>query len=146
MPDPPARLAMLVEQHVWAHASDRLATLVTDTELRALRGAQLKQVVALRDAYEAAWRSTVEAGAEAGLFRVHHPRLAARALLEMATGVSHWFSAKGPLGLEALCNLYADWALAMVRAERSPGAPIRRPDLDLPLPDHFLPGAAEAAG
>lgn len=135
--DPAARLAMVVEQHVWAHATDRLRTLVSDTEVRALSGANRKQVLALRDDYEAAWRAAVRVGVEAGVFQTDHVDVAARALLQMATGVSHWFSPRGKLKLEALCNVYSDWALALVRAH-GPAGPVRRADLDLPAPAHYL--------
>lgn len=135
--DPSARLAIIVEQHVWAHASDRLRTLVSDTEVRALSGKQRKDVLALRDEYEGAWRGAVRYGVEQGVFEVAHVDLAARALLQMATGVSHWFSPRGELKLEDLCREYSDWALAMVRAQAAGGA-IRRADLTLPPPTHFV--------
>lgn len=135
--DPAARLAIIVEQHVWAHATDRLRTLVSDTEVRALSGAQRKQVLALRDDYENAWREAVRHGVAAGVFETGHVDVAARALLQMATGVSHWFSPRGELRLEALCREYSDWALALVRA-RGAGGPIRRADLTLPAPTYFL--------
>jgi AcrR family transcriptional regulator len=131
-PDPAARLCMLVEQHVWAHASDRLATLVTDTELRALSGERRARVLAIRDAYEDHWRKAVGNGAASGRFDVAIPDLTARALLQMATGVSHWFSPSGQLQLEALCHEYADAALALVRARGEGGRALRRADLELP--------------
>src|ERR1044071_6606272 len=62
LPAPSECLAMLIEQHVWAHVTDRLAKIVTDTELRALSGERRDRVVALRDAYEGLWRQTVEDG------------------------------------------------------------------------------------
>jgi hypothetical protein len=123
---------MLVEQHVWAHASDRLATLVTDTELRALSGERRARVLAIRDAYEDHWRKAVGNGAASGRFDVAIPDLTARALLQMATGVSHWFSPSGQLQLEALCHEYADAALALVRARGEGGRALRRADLELP--------------
>ncbi|PZQ64237.1 MAG: TetR family transcriptional regulator [Phenylobacterium zucineum] len=138
--DPAAQLAQIVEQHVWSHARDRLQTLVSDTEVRALTGKARTEVLALRDAYEGAWRQAVENGVGQGLFETGAPALTARALLQMATGVSHWFSPRGPLKLEALCAEYADWSLGMVRAARE-GRPIRRADLALPRPDHYLSAA-----
>ena len=46
--DPATALCAIVEHHVWAHASDRLATLVTDTELRALAGDRRRVVLEVR--------------------------------------------------------------------------------------------------
>ncbi|MFC3714272.1 TetR/AcrR family transcriptional regulator [Sphingoaurantiacus capsulatus] len=136
--DPATALCAIVEHHVWAHASDRLATLVTDTELRALSGDRLKDVLTLRDEYEGLWRGAVEAGVEAGVFSTAHPNLAARALLQMATGVSHWFSAKGRLKLDELCRTYADNALALLRATDPDGKPLVRADLNVPSPTRYL--------
>lgn len=135
--DAASRLAIIVEQHVWCHASDRLATLVTDTEVRALSGARRTRVVALRDQYEGHWRSAIRYGLKQGTFEVNDPDTAARALLQMSTGVSHWFSGRGKLTLEVLCREYSDWALSLVRARNSRG-PIRRDDLELPAPTHYL--------
>jgi AcrR family transcriptional regulator len=135
--DPAARLAMIVEQHVWAHATDRLRTLVSDTEVRALSGAHRAKVLALRDDYEAAWRAAVRHGVDEDVFETGHVDVAARALLQMATGVSHWFSARGELSLDSLCRDYSDWALAMLRAHRG-RVSVRRADLELPAPTHFL--------
>lgn len=134
---PVEALASLVEHHVWAHASDRLSAIVTDTELRALSGARLRRVVKLRDDYEHCWRDIVQSGVREGQFETGHADLAARAILEMATGVSHWYSPSGKMRLEDLCAEYADWALALLRAKRG-GRTVRRADLDLSPPHHYL--------
>lgn len=137
MPAPADRLAMLVEQHVWAHATDRLAKLVTDTELRALTGERRDRILALRDSYEALWRACINQGSTQNIFDISHPRITAMTLLEMCTSVSHWYSPTGELPLGTLCHLYADQALALARATHNNHA-IRREELDLPQPDHFL--------
>lgn len=137
--DPAIALCTIVEHHVWAHASDRLATLVADTELRALSGDRLKSVLAIRDEYEGLWRQAVEAGVTSGQFNTAHPTLSARALLQMATGVSHWFSAKGRLKLDELCRTYADNALALLRATDAKGKPLHRSELTVPAPTAYLP-------
>lgn len=136
--DPATALCAIVEHHVWAHASDRLATLVTDTELRALAGERRRVVLEVRDEYEALWRAAVNAGARDRVFVAPHPDLSTRALLQMATGVSHWFSPKGQMKLGELCRTYADNALALLRAQRPDGGMIRRDQLDVPAPDHYL--------
>jgi AcrR family transcriptional regulator len=136
--DPAAALCAIVEHHVWAHASDRLATLVTDTELRALADERLRLVLAVRDEYEALWRAAVSDGAHAGIFTAPHPNLSTRALLQMATGVSHWFSPGGQMRLPELCRTYADNALALLRAEGKDGRPIRRDQLSVPASNHYL--------
>jgi AcrR family transcriptional regulator len=136
---PVERLAMMVEQHVWAHGSDRLTTLVGDTEVRALTGERRERILALRDGYEALWRAAVEDGVAHGVFDVERPKITAIALLEMCTGVSHWYRPTGEVPLDVLCGLYADNALGLVRATAQ-GEPVRRADLRLAPPDHFLSG------
>lgn len=130
---PEARLAALVERHVWFHAVHQLATIVTDTELRALSGDARASVIARRDRYERAWRGVVAEGAAEGVFRVDDPRIATTALLQMCTGVAHWYQPTGPLTLTRLCRIHAGLALAMVRASRD-GAAVSAEDLELPSP------------
>lgn len=137
LPAPCERLALLVEQHVWAHVTDRLAKIVTDTELRALSGERRDRVVALRDSYEAQWRATVEEGIAGGVFTATQPKALTIGLLEMCTAVSHWYRLDGELELRELCRAYADGGLALMRAARN-GRPVRRADLDLGEPDRFL--------
>ncbi|WP_141580306.1 TetR/AcrR family transcriptional regulator [Actinomadura sp. WMMA1423] len=134
---PSEQLAMLIEQHVWAHVTDRLAKIVTDTELRALSGDRRERVIALRDAYESVWRSTVEDGVAARVFTVPNTKALTIGLLEMCTAVSHWFRPSGELELHELCRTYADGGLALMRAARD-GRPVRRADLDIGEPTRFL--------
>ena len=134
---PCERLAMLIEQHVWAHVTDRLAKIVTDTELRALSGERRDRVVALRDAYEGLWRQTVEDGIAAGVFTASHPKALTIGLLEMCTAVSHWFRSSGHLGLRDLCRGYAEGGLGLMRATAN-GRAVRREDLALGEPTRFL--------
>lgn len=138
MKDPAACLAAIVEMHVWAHASDQLVMLVADTELRALSGDRLASVVKVRDEYEGVWRSAIRAGVKQKVFEAPQPELAVRALLQMTTGVSHWFSSSGKLRLEQLCHEYADWSLALLRAHQGK-RPLHYADLSLPRPNHYLP-------
>ena len=116
--EPAAQLAILVELHVWVHATRPQATLVADTELRALSPARRKEIVSLRDRYQALWRSVVRAGVEAGSFEVADERIATIALLELCTGVTHWYRPGGRMRLDELCATHADLALATVRARR----------------------------
>jgi len=128
---PEWRLAVLVEAHVWLHGSRPLACLVSDTELRALRGARRAEVVAQRDDYEAIWRAVVAEGARAGRFDVPDAQVAVNGLLKMATNVAHWYRPSGRLKLPELCAMHADLALGMVRATAGRRA-VRRAALDLP--------------
>lgn len=131
--EPERRLAALVELHVWVHGGQPLQTLVSDTELRALEGERRQVAIELRDRYEDVWRTVVKDGCDAGRFDVADPRLAAIGLIELCTGVSHWYTPAGERRLTELCALHADWALGLVRARA------RRADLTLPPPGERLP-------
>lgn len=130
---PEARLSALVEHHVWFHATNQLPTVVTDTEIRSLGSEVRADVIARRDVYEAIWRSVVADGVADGTFRVADPRIAAIAMLQMCTGVAHWYRPTGPLTLLQLSRRYADLVLSMVRAARG-GLPVRADALELPSP------------
>lgn len=130
---PEARLSALVEHHVWFHAVQQLASIVTDTEIRSLSGDAQIGMIARRDVYEAIWRRVVVEGVTEDTFRVEDPRIATTALLQMCTGIAHWYAPTGPLTLTRLCRMHADLALSMVRASRD-GVPIRVDALELPSP------------
>ena len=138
---PEAQLAALAEHHVWFHAVHQLATIVADTEIRTLTGDARASVIARRDSYEAVWRRVVVGGVADGTFHVDDPRIATTALLQMCTGVAHWYMPTGPLTLMRLCRIHADLALSMVRATRN-GVEVRADALDLPSPALGLAGRA----
>lgn len=136
---PEQRLAALVQLHVAYHGINRLSALVADNEFRALSQENRTKIGRLRDEYESYWRDTLGGGISAGVFRIEDAKLAGLALLEMCTGVVHWYSPDGPLSLRDIEVGFADMALALVRAEREGGRQIRAGDLDLPDPVRFLP-------
>jgi AcrR family transcriptional regulator len=127
-PQPDLALAGLVELQVWVHGTQPEATLVADTEVRALRGRRRTAMLGLRDRYEAVWRGVVAEGMRTGDFAVEDASLTTKALLGLAGQVSQWYSPGGRLPLEAVCALHADLALGMVRARR------RCAELDLAPP------------
>src|SRR5690606_13595996 len=100
---------------------------------RSLTGEHLDHVRGLRDAYERLWRDVVRRGAAQGRMEILDPKLTSFALLQMCTGVSHWYSPEGELTLDYIAEVFADAALALVRATEN-GVPVRAKDLDLPRP------------
>jgi AcrR family transcriptional regulator len=135
---PEAQLASVVELHVWMHGARPLATLVADTELRALAGERRTEIVALRDRYQALWRQVLEGGVSAGRFDVADVPVTTIALIELCTGVAHWYRPSGRMQLVELCATHADLALGTARAHRGRRA-VRRADLELPAPGERLP-------
>lgn len=134
LPDPVERLAALAQLHVWVHGIRQQSALVCDTELRSLSGEQLAQIVLLRDAYQGQWRSTVDEGVKRGFMTVSDSKLTSLAMLEMCTGVSHWYRPDGPRTLRDICDLFAEMALALVRATVD-GRIATLADFELPDPE-----------
>ena len=138
---PEEALVTLVELHVWSHGTHPDAMTVTDTEVRALGEAARREIMVLRDRYQAAWRSVVTRGADESVFTVEDAGIATIALLGLCSQVSQWFSPDGPLPLERICAMHADLALGLVRAHHGP-APIRRAALQTRPPGDLLAEAA----
>ena len=113
---PTEALARLVQLHVVTHAMLPEQTMVVDNEIRALSAAARPRVLQLRDEYEQLWRSVIEAGAGSGAFVVAHPSVARLGLLELCTGVAHWFSPGGPLTISEVAQAHVDMAFAMLGA------------------------------
>ncbi|MTD56962.1 TetR/AcrR family transcriptional regulator [Amycolatopsis pithecellobii] len=112
--DPRQRLASLVALHVLAHARQPAETRVVDNEVHVLSAATRRRIVKLRDAYEQLWGDAIDDGIRQRSFVTAEPAVTRLALLEMCSGVAHWYSPRGPLGLDRLANHYANLALRML--------------------------------
>lgn len=122
--EPVDQIAVLVRIHVFSHAKRRQSAVVVDTEIRSLSGDKLKYIVGLRDDYERIWRDVIRQGALDGSFDVKEPKIGSLALLEMCTGVSHWFRSDGEFDLTYVSDVFVDSALGLLRAQRN-GKPLR---------------------
>jgi len=112
--DPAGRLSALVDLHVRRHAEHAQLCRVGDTELRSLSGQRRARIVSLRDEYQAIWEQALAAGVSAGAFAVPDVKVAALALVQMCTGVAHWYSPGGRLRLDAISAAFVTMAIAMV--------------------------------
>lgn len=139
-PDPVSQLAGLVKLHVWVHGIRQQSALVADTEVRSLTGPRLAEMLSLRDGYQRLWRDVLQAGHDAGVMDLLNPKLTSFALLEMCTGVSHWYSPTGELTLDHVGDVFADAAMGLVRATRD-GVPARAAALYLPEPSEVYDAA-----
>lgn len=128
--EPEDRLALLVSGLVAAHGVNRMTSLVTDGEIRALPvGSDFRaETLALRDEYEELWRDALERGARSGVFTIASHRLTRLALLTMCTGISEWYRSDGDIRLDSISYEFVDIALASVRARRD-GQPITAEDV-----------------
>jgi AcrR family transcriptional regulator len=119
--DPGERIAGLVDLHVRRHAYEQDLCRVGDTEIRSLSAARRVRVVALRDSYQAIWQETIANGVQSGLFAVPDVKLATFALLQMCTGVAHWYKPHGRLSLNEISAAFVEMALALLTGSTGRG-------------------------
>jgi TetR/AcrR family transcriptional regulator, cholesterol catabolism regulator len=112
--DPGDALERLIRSHVAMQAVNPRTVRVVDGELRFLADPHREEIVAKRDAYEAAWNRVLRAGAESGLFRVSEPSVTRLAVLEMCNGVARWYRPDGPHDLDQIQDLFVGFGFGVV--------------------------------
>jgi AcrR family transcriptional regulator len=103
------RTGILFSNRSWAQV------LVSMRERRSLPADQQAAINALRRQHRDAMAATIERGCREGAFSVPDPKLAAMAVLDMATGLAHWFRPRDRRDLERMAEAYGDAAVALVR-------------------------------
>ena len=139
---PEDKLVTVVRVHVLVHALH--PDSVVDHQIRDLGPKARAAVIALRDEYEAIWRSLLAEGtAQPAVFRIGSPKLTRLALLEMCNGVARWYARSGEFTPGDIADYYADLALGMVAARRG-GRAIRLDATAGPPVSELLPMLNEA--
>ncbi|SDH00319.1 DNA-binding transcriptional regulator, AcrR family [Sinosporangium album] len=128
--DPAERLAAVIASHVAFHARNPRAAKVADHEFHALTGQVRQDILQQRDAYETVWSSILSAGVHDGTFK-DRGTVARLALLQMTTGVAHWYRPHGELKIPQLCERFAEMGLALMGASRE-GRALEACDVNLP--------------
>lgn len=111
------RLRSLIEVHVTIHATERELCKVSDTELRSLSADAKTDVIELRDQYEGLWRTTLTQGKADGSFAFEDLTITSHALLEMCTGVVHWYQPGGRLPVKEVVRLQQELVLKMLGSD-----------------------------
>jgi AcrR family transcriptional regulator len=138
---PEDKLVTVVRVHVLVHALH--PDSVVDHQIRDLGPKARAAVIALRDEYEAIWRSLLAEGTEAATFQIGSPKLTRLALLEMCNGVATWYSRSGEFAPGDIADYYAGLALGLVAARRGT-RPIRLDATAGPPVTDLLPMLTEA--
>jgi len=112
--DPMDRISRLVELHVRKHAQENMLSIVADSEMRSLSPPVRREIVALRDVYQRIWEDAIQAGVDREIFAVLDVKLASYALIEMCTGVAHWYSSEGRLSLDEIVKSFVDMARGLL--------------------------------
>ncbi len=93
-------------------------------------------IIEKRDEYECYSRDVLAERVSSGVFEVEDFKLAAFGVLDMYTGLAHWYSPDGELPITDIALKFSDMALALVGA-RQEDKVLRVRDLGLSGPDHF---------
>lgn len=117
--DPTRRLAGLVMGHVGVAATNPLTARVAEYEMRALSTENARAMQRLRDEYEAMFATVVAEGVAAGQFDLEDQSLTRLALLEMCTGVAHWYRRDGRVTLPELQRQFVHMACRLVGADQT---------------------------
>ena len=118
--DPARQLAALVAFHVSFTAVNPLTSRVSEHEMRSLTAENHAVLQAKRDAYEQLFTDVLAAGAQAGIFSAPDLSMARFAIMEMATGVAHWYRPDGRLSLRQVQENFVAMAFRILAV---PGAP-----------------------
>jgi AcrR family transcriptional regulator len=117
--DPTVQLAGLVAAHVGFTAVNRLTARVAEYEMRGLEGLNRDEMQAMRDNYEAFFGHVLERGGRMGVFEVGDLALSRLAVLEMCTGVAHWYRPGGRLTLPEIQDYFVRAAFRLFSADHA---------------------------
>ncbi|RAX48309.1 TetR/AcrR family transcriptional regulator [Arthrobacter sp. AQ5-05] len=117
--EPTIQLAALVSAHVGFTATNPLTARVAEYEMRVLSPLNREAMQKLRDDYESLFAQVVERGIRVGDFSTEDPTMARLALMEMGTGVAHWYRPDGRLTLSEVQHNFVMMACKILSADRS---------------------------
>jgi AcrR family transcriptional regulator len=108
------RLTAFVANHIAFHVDRRMATQVSNLELRALGKENLSMILRKRNDYEKELRIILRDGHESGEFQVADVTLTAMAIIQMITGVVVWFRPDEKMPVFGVIKTYQDLVARLV--------------------------------
>lgn len=115
--EPIVQLARLISAHVGFTATNPLTARVAEYEMRALTATHRPQMQALRDQYEALFAQVLKRGVQTGVFNTDDLSMARLALMEMGTGVAHWYRPEGRLRLAEVQQNFVNMACRILAVD-----------------------------
>jgi len=112
---PEQAIRAAIHAHIMFSSRRWAQVLVSMRERRSLPAQQQVAINALRRQYRDALAATIQRGCDEGLFSVPDAKLAAMAVLDMVSGLAHWFHPRDPRDLERTAVRYGEAAVALVR-------------------------------
>ena len=102
----PARLEAFTRFHVRYHLPRAAGVFLSYMELRSLSPENFAAIAELRRRYEGALAGILADGAAEGSLRMDHPRVTARAIIAMLTGITTWYREGGALTPREIEDVY----------------------------------------
>lgn len=121
------QLRAAIDCHIRFHAARARDVFIGNSELRSLSPPNRRQVIELRDRYEATLRELVERAAAEGWADVVDPQLQTFAILAIGVHVSTWYRPKGPLTLDEIVEKYTVIVLRQLGVQEPAGS-LRTPN------------------
>lgn len=115
--EPALQLAGLISSHVGFTGTNQLTSRVAEYEMRALSAVNLPAMQSLRDEYESLFAQVLERGTRVGIFSTDDLTMARLAIMEMGTGVAHWFRPNGRLELHEVQQNFVNMAYRVLAAD-----------------------------
>lgn len=114
------RLRALILWQVAAETRDPYAARITDEQTNALSPKSRKQLIALRDDFEALFDDALGEGQTQGIWHLSHPRVITLGIINMCK-IDNWYNKKGPLTSDQIGDIYATFILrALTSTTTSP--------------------------
>lgn len=104
------RLRALIRWQVIAETRDPYAARITDEQMTALSPKSRKQLIALRDDFEALIDDVLGEGETQGIWHLPHPRVITLGIINMCK-IDNWYNKKGPLSSDHIGDVYATFIL-----------------------------------
>jgi AcrR family transcriptional regulator len=102
----PQRLEAFTRFHIRHHLPRGDGVFLSYMELRSLSPENFATIEALRRQYERDLAEILADGADSGALTAEQPRVTARAIIAMLTGITTWYRAKGPLRPREVEDIY----------------------------------------
>lgn len=112
--DPVASLERLVVDFARFHTDNPTVARIVNYELGALSPEHHAEVMAMRDAMDAAVRALVARGVKAGVFHTPEPAMTGAAILSLGVDIARWYEQEGGWTPDEVAEHYRLLALRMV--------------------------------
>ena len=100
------RLYEAISNHIHLHTTYKSEFFIIDTEIRALKGENRGEVLALRDQYEDLFQKLLREGMEQGVLCQTDVKVSSYAIIAMCTEVAQWFRPSGRLSVQQVIEIY----------------------------------------